>query len=910
MVPIVYLEKMRPPDPGGLARDRVERPLTGPLAPSVGLVLGPAGSGKTTLLSRVAAASPVASAWYRAGAEDADEVSLVAHVGYALGTALGSEAVAASSRTGSLSVLVKALEQSANHPVQLVVDDLHELSGTSAEAALERFVALRPRRVRLLLGSRRPPALNTPRLLVSGELGQLDAEDLRFRSWEVEELFRTVYREPLSPETAAALTRRTGGWAAGLQLFHLATGGMTRLERERAVEELSGRSRLIRSYLARNVLDGLGPARRSFLLQTCTLGVLSASLCDQLLDRTDSAAMLRELEQEQFFTSSSDDGATYRYHQVLQTHLEVLLVDDWGSARARALYARSAELLERAGLTTSALKAHARAEDWGAVARLLQHTSSALPMDEPPWMAAVPGLARDDPSLVVANARRLLRSGRIAEAVDGFRVAESLLDDPDFRARCCSERDAAAEWLAASPFPDQRHLAVRDRKVRVSRELRQLTRSVAEPQLLSTGLGRGVGLLLAGDRRAAGEELGRVLTEPGRAGWEILAARLAALLAEVQRGHIDDGQVDDGQLEQIVLAADVEGLPWLARVARGLQAALLLAARPSSERLRSATDLVAECDRQGDRWASCLVSLAVGAACAWAAVDAAAADQLLRQAEQTAGHLGAPVLQRWARQLGPRAEGEKSSLSPAVKPAGAGGEAPGRRIELVCLGRFDVLIDGVSAPWRALRPRARSLLMLLALRHGRGVHREELIADLWPDASLASGLRSLQVAVSSVRQCLEGAGLGGNGVQRHGDAYALSLPEAVIDVAEFERLVREAARAETGGRRRVALDDRLAALDLYGGDLIPETGPAEWVLPERDRLRSAAARAGAEAARLALELAEWSIGTRAARRSLELDPYHDESWALLAELLERAGDLTAAAVTRRDHERICAALGL
>ena len=59
--------------------------------------------------------------------------------------------------------------------------------------------------------------------MVSGELVELDSEALRFRSWEVEELFRLVYREPLSPEGAAALTRRTGGWAAGLMLFHLST---------------------------------------------------------------------------------------------------------------------------------------------------------------------------------------------------------------------------------------------------------------------------------------------------------------------------------------------------------------------------------------------------------------------------------------------------------------------------------------------------------------------------------------------------------------------------------------------------------------------------------------------------------------------------------------------------------------
>lgn len=907
MVAVVFTEKMRRPDPGGLERHRVEQRLVGPSAPPVGLVLGPAGSGKTTLLSRVAAHSPARSAWYRAGAEDSDEAALVLHLAHSLGTALVDETVTACGRSGALDELLGALERRPSAPVQLVVDDLHELNGTKAEAALERFLTLRPRRVRMLLGSRRPPNLNIPRLLVSGELGQVDAEDLRFRSWEVEELFRVVYHEPLSPETAAALTRRTGGWAAGLQLFHLATAGFTRLERERAVDELSGRSRLIRSYLARNVLDGLDARRRSFLLHTCTLGVLRDSMCDELLGASGSAAVLAELEQQQFFTSTSDNGATYRYHQVLQTHLEVLLVDEWGPVKARRLYSRSAELLERAGLTASALRAHARAEDWGAVARLLQQTSSVPPTDEPNWMGGVPGLAHDDPGLVVANARRMFRSGRIDAAVDGFRLAASLLDDLDFRARCALEGATAAEWLAAAPAPDVHQAAPQNRGLRLSRELRQLTRSLEEPRRATTGLARGVGLLLAGDRQAALAELRQARFEPDASTWEKLAVRLTALVADFDAPT----ESSASQLEQIVLAADLDGLPWLSRVARGLQAALALADSPTPAgqtpwRLGPAADLIDECHRQGDSWGSCLLALGLGAGCL-AADRRDAAENLLMFAEERADGLAAPVLGVWARRLrsSPPRRRRLEASDRVVEPVTAGPE-----VRLTCFGRFDLSVDGRPVSWRRLRPRAQSLLMLLALQQGRGVHRESLIADLWPDAALVSGLRSLQVAVSAVRVCLLAAGLTDDCVQRQGDAYALRLPGVAADLEEFETLLKHGTRAETEGDLPRALAHRLAALDLYAGDLLPETGPAEWAVPERDRLRTLAARNGAEAAEVALRLADLPAGLRAARRSLELDPYHDQSWQLLAELFEQSGDHTAASVTRRDHERVCAALGL
>ena len=107
---------------------------------------------------------------------------------------------------------------------------------------------------------------------------------------------------------------------------------------------------------------------------------------------------------------------------------------------------------------------------------------------------------------------------------------------------------------------------------------------------------------------------------------------------------------------------------------------------------------------------------------------------------------------------------------------------------------------------------------------------------------------------------------------------------------------------------REALRCRLDALDLYAGDLLPEVGPAEWVVSERERLRVGAARVGAEAARLAYELAEFETAVGAAQRSLQLDPFHDPSWSLLAELHEQLGDHSAAEMTRREHARVCADL--
>ena len=104
-----------------------------------------------------------------------------------------------------------------------MIDDLHTIEGTDAEALLERFIEYAPETLAILVASRSQPQFNLPRLRVLGRVVELGVDDLRFRTWEVEQLFREFYAQPLGPHELAELARRTDGWAAGLHLFHLAT---------------------------------------------------------------------------------------------------------------------------------------------------------------------------------------------------------------------------------------------------------------------------------------------------------------------------------------------------------------------------------------------------------------------------------------------------------------------------------------------------------------------------------------------------------------------------------------------------------------------------------------------------------------------------------------------------------------
>ena len=564
---------MRRPEPSGLHRPRLIAPLVADEAPGVVVVIAPPGSGKTTLLVRAAALSTSPAAWFVAGPEDRSAGSFVARLTRATAAATGQEL----GEPATAAELVRSLESKPGNPILLVLDDVHELEGYPASHELDELLRLRPRHLRIALGTRRPLASNTPRLMVSGELVELDHEALRFRSWEVEELFRQVYGEPLSPEGAAALTRRTGGWAAGLMLFHLSTSGKSAVERERAVADLGGRSRLLRSYLTRTVLEELEPSRREFLLATCTLGTLTGPLCDELLGREGSSAVLEDLASRQFFTTLADDGRAYRYHQVLQTLLEGLLVEEWGPRNARELYARSGVLLEQEGFSREALRAHAMAEDFGSVARVLQQSTAGLAMDERVSVHS----ARDDPWLALVRARHLQRTGSCAAAVTAFEEAEALLDDAEFRRRCSEERAAARVWLADASLPDRAVLDEASPRA-VAQAVRAATARLPPPDRLPTHpLAEGIVLLLAGESAQASRTLAHLSSGSVP---EQLFADLARVVADVVGGTANDCLAT---LEHVILTAEVEEQPWVARAARGLQAAMLMVTSPAPWRAES-----------------------------------------------------------------------------------------------------------------------------------------------------------------------------------------------------------------------------------------------------------------------------------------------------------------------------------
>jgi DNA-binding SARP family transcriptional activator len=933
----------------GLVRPRLLMELT-PLRQSpLALIVAPAGFGKTTLLAHYAHAFDGAVVWITADPGDTDPSTLNRRLRRACPVSLPVP-----HRPHDLVEFAEDLGAGLRQDTLLVIDDAQWLEGSDGERAVERMLVAAPPHLHTVLAGRRMPGVNTARHELTGLL-TIGPDKMRFRAWEAEELLRDVYREPLPPSDIAALSRRVGGWPAGLHLFHLSTRGRPLTERRAAVAALDGRASLCRAYLARTVLGDLPGHLHSFLIRTGVFDTLTGPRCDELLGQRDSHLILAELERLQAFTTSSDGGWTYRYHEVLRSHLAATLVDDLGDDGARQWHVRAAQILEREDAYAEAARSYARAGRWSSVRRLLGRLGASLIVDGvEPWRDVLPAwLVAEDPWLMLAEGRHRFSRGQIVAAIESFRHAHGLFTDADGRAHCQQALARANVWLsgprrAQGAWPNWLRAATQGHPAMVAGRADELPG--ADGRLV-----RAVARTLAGDLLGARRELaGPDADVPGVLG---MALRLLHGVAQVATGS----PAGPATLAQVALEAEHEA-PWLARMARAA-----VAVDGTEQGAKAARAIAEECAREGDAWGE-----VIAGGLAWlphaGTADPAELAELVRRCRR----LDAAVLLAWVQALhalaaagadlpdaellaGQAAAMARSAGVPGARAialaaaAGVPGCPPGSAararafaaecglpdalttawldaaeppypeagapapITVRCLGGFSVERAGLPVDPSTVKPRVRSLLRLLAMNAGAAVHRGALVEALWPDLSPVTAAHNLHVAVSSLRKLLEPESPRGHArlLVREGDGYRLALPPpSSCDVTEVRAALDDARRRQLGGDRPGAVRALRAAVGGYGGDLLPQDGTEEWVVRERDVLRTAVAIAAAQLAAYELDDGAAVAATVAAERCLAIDRYHDEGWRVLIAAYERNGDRGAAQRARGRYAEVLAELGI
>ena len=250
----------------------------------------------------------------------------------------------------------------------LVLDDLQAVTGADCLSSVDHALASLPGNARVIAVTRVDPLLRLARMRAAGMLAELRSRDLAFTAAEAYELLVVRGQVQLGRDDVAVLVQRTEGWPAALVLAGLWLRTVD--DPAAAVRAFGGDHRFVAAYLSNEVFASLGEDRRSFLYGVAVLGEFTAELCDDVLDRTDSAAQLADLEHSNLFVLGLGRGGWFRIHSMFAEYARAQLASS-GPTLAATIHRRAAQWLHARDLPVEAVTHAAAAGDHELVAQLL-----------------------------------------------------------------------------------------------------------------------------------------------------------------------------------------------------------------------------------------------------------------------------------------------------------------------------------------------------------------------------------------------------------------------------------------------------------------------------------------------------------------------------------------------------------
>jgi LuxR family maltose regulon positive regulatory protein len=378
---------------GAVNRESLLRRILDEAGAPVVLFQAPAGHGKSTLLQQVKAecrARGVQTGWFTADEADNDFRRFLMHLQALLASIGGGPAKTRPARAGANPEPPERMAEDAGSrsdwfvsrlldfdgPVALFFDDVQALSTRSVLSFFKELIEHLPEHVQIFIASRTVPDIGLARWVVNNQALVLRPDDLRFSQDEVRRFFADARDLQIQEDEIEAIYRQTEGWPAALQLFRLSLASPA--VRSSLRDLASFRPRDLADYLTDNVLALQPPEVQDFLLQTAPLTRLSGPLCDAVLGRKDSQAVLQRLEKSGLFVRGLDPELRwFKYHAMFAAILQEQLREQ-SVAAEKAIHGRAARWFLEHGHHEEAIHHATEAGDYALAADILDAWASRL----------------------------------------------------------------------------------------------------------------------------------------------------------------------------------------------------------------------------------------------------------------------------------------------------------------------------------------------------------------------------------------------------------------------------------------------------------------------------------------------------------------------------------------------------
>lgn len=297
------------------------------------LVSAPAGYGKTTILTDWIHYNKIATAWYSIDSGDNDLNEFISYVIRSIQKIhknIGKNSLEILESPGKVSIdyVTELFINDLIHvkdDLLLVLDDFQFIENNQIVNMLSFLLEHKPRQFHIAISTRSDPAITMARLRSQNELLEIRSADLCFSEKDISVLFNSKLKLELGQDDINILESKTEGWIAGLQLAALSMQGYQ--ENSLFIKAFAGNNRYIMDYLIEEVLSFQSDEIKEFLLNTSTLGQISAPLCDSVLNLKNSHELINKLEKSNMFLIALDEERYwYRYHHLFSDLLKQRLI--------------------------------------------------------------------------------------------------------------------------------------------------------------------------------------------------------------------------------------------------------------------------------------------------------------------------------------------------------------------------------------------------------------------------------------------------------------------------------------------------------------------------------------------------------------------------------------------------------
>lgn len=447
-----------------VSRQRLLTMMDGSLEVPLTLVSAPAGYGKSVLVSQWFYQQTRKTIWLSLDAGDSDLRQFLLYLSADIekefpGSCTELRELVSLPELPSVGVLADHLSNELHAlegPCSIALDDYHLLEQSSpVHALIERILEYPPLRVHFVLITRHDPPLRLTRLRALNQMHEIRLQDLRFTHTEISELVASCAGYTASENAITHLQQEVEGWAVGLRLVLLVL--RKNPNPDEFLISLHGGIPQIQEFLVNEVLTGLSPLQREYLLKSSVFdrfnGKLIEYVCNSGLQGVVTAELtgsdfIRYLQQQNLFIISLDPiDQWFRFHHLFQALLQNQLSRSFPAQELSELHLQASQWFEANEYIDEAIVHALKAGDELSAARILErHLYQELETGNwyeiGRWLALIPREVTEQRlTLVLAHAWAATFRQDIEKVAELSEIAHSLLIDEEDKSGPAAELD-------------------------------------------------------------------------------------------------------------------------------------------------------------------------------------------------------------------------------------------------------------------------------------------------------------------------------------------------------------------------------------------------------------------------------------------------------------------------------------